>query len=578
MSGMRFSIKGIPSSCVTAVDYANAVVLGEISVCRLAENAVERFFRDIEQSEKDGLYFLDFDAADRAMRFVERMPHIKGPESGTELILAPWQKFIYLNIFGWKVKETGARRFRKVYTEIPRGNGKSTMVAPAALYMLSADKEGGAEIYSAAVSRDQARIVFNVAQAMAKRRSAFLKRAGVRIYSNAIAQDETSSTFQPLSADARSLDGLNVHLAILDELAQHKTREVHDVIETGTGKRQQPLMWMITTAGPNQGGIGFEIHDYAEKILSNVIQDDSFFTVIYTIDPGDDWTQPEIWEKANPNWGHSVVPETIKQLAHRAIQVPSFQNAFKMKHLNLWTNAAVSWLDSTKWSLQAMPMDEEEFVGEECMIGLDLASKVDVAARVKVFRRPNLSEVSSKHPYKYYIIPTLYLPETAIKNKKNANYEGWVLGGHIVKTPGDVIDFSYIEEDLEADNKKFNVVDVPFDPWQATQLAQQMTAKGVPMIEFPATVRNFSEPTKEFEALVRQGLLFHNNNPAFNWMVSNLVVQEDRKGNIFPRKERPENKIDGPVAAIMALARWIYQVEEQKTVSVYDNPNRKVIM
>jgi phage terminase large subunit-like protein len=452
------------------------------------------------------------------------------------------------------------------------------MVAPAALYMLSADKEGGAEVYSAAVSRDQARIVFNVAQAMAKREIAFLKRAGVRNYTSSIAQDKTSSLFQPLSADARSLDGLNVHLAILDELAQHKTREVHDVIETGTGKRKQPLMWMITTAGPNQGGIGFEIHDYAEKILSNVIQDDSFFTIIYTIDPGDDWTQPEIWEKANPNWGVSVMPETIKQLAQRATQVPSFQNAFQMKHLNVWTNAAVIWLDSVKWSTQALPLDEDEFIGEECMIGLDLASKIDIAAMVKVFRRPNLSEVSSKHPYKYFIIPTLYLPEAAVKNNRNANYEGWVLGGHIIQTPGEVIDFSRIEEDLEGDCKKFSVQDVPFDPWQATQFAQQMTNKGAPMIEFPATVRNFSEPTKEFEALVRQGLLFHNNNPAFNWMISNLVVKEDHKGNIFPRKERDENKIDGPVAAIMALARWVYQTPVITETSVYNDPNVKVFM
>lgn len=568
----------LPSRCKTAVDYANQIALGEIPVCKLVENGILRFFRDLKRSTNGGPYFLDYKAAERVMAFVEKMPHIKGPDANTPITLAPWQKFIYLNVFGWQVKETGVRRFRKVYTEIPRGNGKSTMVAPAALYMLSADGESGAEVYSAAVTRDQARIVFNTSQTMARRKSAFLKRAGVNILAHAVVQDKTASTFQPLSSDARGLDGLNVHLAILDELAQHKTREVHDVIETATGKRLQPLMWMITTAGPDQGGIGFEIHDYGEKVLNRVIEDDSFFTLIYTIDAGDDWMEPKTWIKANPNWGYSVQPDTVKQLAQRASQVASFQNAFKMKHLNVWTNASVGWLDSVHWANQAMPMDEDDFLGEECMVAIDLSSKVDVAAKVKIFRRPNDADVSRKHGYKYFIIPTLYLPEAAVRDNRNANYAGWGLGGHLTITPGDVIDFENIEEDLKTDIEKFNVVDVPFDPWQATQLAQRMTAEGVPMVEFPPHVRNFSEPMKEFEALVRSGLLFHNNNPVFNWMISNLVIKEDRKGNIFPRKERDENKIDGPVAAIMALARWLFYVEEQKTVSVYDDTSQTVLM
>ena len=575
---MTFSIDDLPATCREAVDYANQVYLREIVSCEYVKSAVNRFFSDIERSDSGAPFYLDFDAADRVMRFIEKMPHIKGPEAGNNLYLSPWQKFIYLNVFGWKNRRTNKRRFRKVYTEIPRGNGKSTMVAPVGLYMLAADGEGGAECYSAAVTRDQAKIVFNAAKGMVNRRKSFMKRAGVTTFQLSIAVDKANSMFQPLSADARSLDGLNVHLAILDELAQHKTREVHDVIETGTGKRDQPLMWMITTAGPDQGGIGFEIHDYATKILDNVVQDDSFFTIIYTVDVGDDWTQKDVWRKANPNWGVSVFPDTVEQLAHRAIQIPSFQNSFKMKHLNVWTNASVNFVDSVSWSRQALPYDDAEFVGDECIIGLDLASKTDLAAAVKVFRRPNEADVSAKHPYKYFILPILYLPEAAVQKVKNTNYEGWALGGHIVTTPGEVLDYSYIEEDLIEDCKKYNVQDVAYDPFQATQLSQRMLAKGVPMIEFPATVRNFSEPTKEFEVLVRQGLLFHNNNPAFNWMISNLVVQEDRKGNIYPRKERNENKIDGPVAGIMALARWVLQVFEEEQQSVYSDTNREVIM
>jgi phage terminase large subunit-like protein len=230
------------------------------------------------------------------------------------------------------------------------------------------------------------------------------------------------------------------------------------------------------------------------------------------------------------------------------------------------------------WNRQAAPYEDDDFIGEECMIGLDLASKIDLAAAVKIFRRPNDSEVSSRHPYKYFIIPRLYLPEGAIRTRRNANYEGWGLGGHLIVTPGEAMDFEYIEDDLREDCKKYSVLDIPFDPWQAMQLAQRMTTEGLPMVEFPATVHNFSEPMKEFEALIRQGLIFHNNNPCFNWMISNLTAREDRKGNIFPRKEREENKIDGPVATIMALARWVLRVQVAAVKSVYNDLNDKVIL
>jgi phage terminase large subunit-like protein len=430
---------------------------------------------------------------------------------------------------------------------------------------------------SAAVTRDQARIVFNAAKAMAKKAVHFRKRGGVEVLAHAIVQDSSNSGFLPLSADARTLDGLNVHCAILDELAQHKQREVHDVIETATGKRHQPMMLMITTAGHDQGGIGYEIHDYAEKILEGTYQDESMFTAIWTIDEDMDWADERSWRIANPNWGVSVMPETIKQLAQRAIQVPSFQNAFKIKHLNLWTNAAMNFIDSVAWSKQAVPVDLEDMAGMPCMIGLDLASKVDVAALVRVFRLPNDADVSSRHPHKYVVVPTFYLPEAAVQTS-NTNYQGWSLGGHLKTTPGEALDFEVIEEDLQEDFERFDVQGIAYDPWQATQLAQRMTTEGLPMIEFANSVRNMSEPMKSMEAFVRQGLLFHSNSPVMNWMASNLVAQEDRKANVFPRKNRPEQKIDGMVALIMALGRWLFQETEEEVRSVYDNPDREVLM
>ena len=577
---MISSLAALPDTCREAFDYAYQIQFGEIPAGKLIKLAVKRFFADIKRSEEtDWPYRLDYEKANRAIQFVRMMPHIKGPEAGQPLELAGWQKWIYLQTFGWVRKDTGNRRFRKVYTEIPRGNGKSTMVAPAALYMLAADGEGGAEVYSAGVVRDQARIVFGAAQAMARKRKAFLKRAGVEIFAHSIAQDETNSVFQPLSSDARTLDGLNVHFAVLDELAQHKRREVHDVIETALGKRLQPLLWLITTAGPDQSGIGFEVHSYGKKVAEGSVQDDSFLSVIYNIDPEDDWTQPESWRKANPNWQISVRSDSIEQLANRAIQVPSFQNAFRIKHLNQWVNAAEAWVDSIVWSKQAVPADEEDFLGEECMIGLDLAAKVDIAAAVKVFRRPYTGDIG-KHKWQYTIIPKFYLPEGAVKASRNASYEGWAIGNHIVVTPGDAIDFGYIQEDLREDCQRFNVVEIPFDPWQATQMAQNLMAEGIPMVEFPATVRNFSEPMKEFEALLRQSLLFHSNSPVMNWMVGNVTAIEDRKGNIFPRKQANNEaaKIDGVVAGIMALARWMFKDMTPTKGSILEDSEREVYM
>jgi phage terminase large subunit-like protein len=564
MAGANFSIRDLPPNCLDAVDYANQVIIGDAKVCQYVVLAVERFFDDFHNPD----FYMDFDAAERVMRFVQRMPHVKGPQANQPLELGAWQKFIYLNVFGWMMRTTRTRRFRRAYGEVPRGNGKSSVAAPTGLYMLSADGEGGAEVYSAAVTRDQAKIVFGTARSMALRAKRFMASAGVEVLQHSIYQEKSASTFLPLSADARSLDGLNVHLAILDELAQHKTREVYDVLETAMGKRAQSLMLMITTAGPDQGGIGFEIHDYAIKVLTGVLRDDNFFAVIYTVDEGDDWTDPESWEKANPNWGVSVMPEMIRQLANKAMQLPSSQNSFKMKHLNIWTNAAVSWLSMEAWKSQGKQYMEDDFLNEECMMGLDLATKKDIVARIKVFRR-HIDGV-----FHYFIVPTLYLPQDAIKEQRNANYDGWAKDGHLILTPGNVTDFALIEEDIKKDAQKFALKDVPYDPWQATQLAQNLSnEEGFQMIEFASSVRNFSEPMKEFEALVMQKRLWHNDNPVFNWMISNVQVKADLKGNIFPRKEREQNKIDGPVAAIMAIARWLYSVEEEAVSSVYESDN-----
>jgi phage terminase large subunit-like protein len=455
-------------------------------------------------------------------------------------------------MFGWVHKETTMRRFRYVFLAVPRGNGKSSLAATIALYMLALDGEGGAEIYAAAVTRDQARIVFNLAQNMARQDGAFRGKYGVEVAAHAITQSATASLFRPLSRDANTLDGLNIHLAVLDELAAHKSREIFDVLTTASGKRSQPLILSITTAGNNQSGIGYEQWKYTQRVLAQETQDDSFLGIIYTVDDSDDWQDPTSWAKANPNWGVSVYPDNIATLAHRASQIASQQNAFKQKHLNQWTNAAVAWMNMIHWDACADPaMAESDFRGEQCVLGLDLAAKIDLAARVKLFAR-TIEGVTH-----YYVFSQFYLPESTLFDGRNASYGTWHAENWITSTPGEVIDFDRIQSDILQDASDHVILDVAYDPWQALKLASELAQKDIPVIEYRPTVQNFSPAMKEIDALVRQRRLHHDGNPVLRWNVTSVEVAEDYKGNIFPRKDRdnPLQKIDGLVALLMAMGR-----------------------
>jgi len=541
--------------CASAFQYVRDVVSGKIDVCKWVKLACERHESDLEKmSDASYPFTFDADKAERVARAMQMFKEIKGPNAGKRLRMRPWQLFFVCSVFGWVRIDSGTRRFSMAYLYVPRGNGKSTMAAPIGLVMTALDAEGGAEVYSAAVTKEQARIVWGVAKTMTDRDVTFRRRFGVDTAALAILQQSTASTFKPLSRDAQSLDGLNVHCAILDELAQHKTREVYDVIVTGMGKRKQPLLLAITTCGANQSGIGFEQWRYCQQVLQSVVTDDSCFALLYTIDDDDDWTRPETWKKANPNWDVSVMPDAIERLANKATQIASQQNAFKQKHLNVWTNADVAWMDVRHWNACAdLNMSLSDFTqDDECVIGLDLASKVDIAAKIKIFRRV----VDDKEHF--YLFTDFWLPELAIQEARNASYAGWEIDGFIHTTPGDTTDFGVIRDSIIADDQpNFYLRDVAYDPWQALQLAKELESAGVPVIEYRATVANFSAPMKEIEALVMDRRLHHDGNPVMAWMVTNVVCHYDAKDNIYPRKERPENKIDGVVASIIALGRMM---------------------
>ena len=540
---------------------AQSVVSGAIPACRWVQLACQRQLNDLARFKgKDSPYRFNpklsdrngrgFHPADNLCAFIERLPHVKGPLAGEPISLEPWQVFILTTVFGW-VTPDGKRRFRRSYIEVPRGNAKSTLSSAVALYMLAADHEGGAEVYSLATTRDQARIVFGDAQTMARRSPGFRTRFSVNVGAHNMHVLASGSKFEALSAEGSTLDGLNIHFGCVDELHAHKTRTVYDVVETGTGKRDNSLLWVITTAGSNRAGICYEVRTFVSKLLDGVFEDDTQFGIIYGLDDGDDWTSENALIKANPNWGISVRPEILGPLQAKAMQLPSAVNNFKTKHLNEWVNADTAWMDMRAWDACAdTSLDIDNFIGQPCWIGLDLASKTDVAALILIFAHPEIADA-------YLTFGKYYLPEDTVHGAGNSQYSGWMRIDRLTVTPGNVIDFSWIEADLLDMASRFAIQAVAFDPFQATQLSTRMLAEGLPMIEVRPTVLNFSEPMKILEALVLQKKLAHDGDPVLTWMASNVVAHLDVKDNIYPRKERPENKIDGIVALIMALSRAI---------------------
>lgn len=544
--------------------YCRRVAAGEVAACRWVKLACARHLSD-RQREKSARFPFRFDRskAEHICRFAELLPHVKGPLAGGRIKLEPWQCFILCCVFGWLRKDNGKRRFRRSYVEVPRGNAKSTLSSAVGLYMLALDDEGGSEVYSAATTREQAKIVFRDAQEMARKSPGFLSRFGVDVLAHAIIQPKSASKFVALSAEADTLDGLNVHCAIVDELHAHPTRRVYDVLETGMGKRDQSLLWLVTTAGSDLSGICYEVRTYATKILEGIAPDDSTFAIIYTLDEGDDWQSDAALAKANPNIKASIDQPSVRQLRDKAKVMPAAQANYKTKHLDVWVSAMAPWLPMEAWHrCGTPPLRLEDFEGQPCVIGLDLASKTDIAAAVHVFR-PELG--------RYAAFGRFYLPEAAIRDGRNSQYTGWEASGRLVVTPGEEIDFGRIKSDLLADASLFEVREIAYDPWQAKQLSQELTAEGASVVEFRNTVANMSEPMKELDAAVRSCRLGHDGCPVFAWMASNVVARMDAKENIYPRKERPGNKIDGIVALIMALGRWLALSPAKPVASIYES-------
>jgi len=551
-----------------ARQYCEDILSGKTPACKFVRLACERQVNDLHRAtlgDADFPFYFDETAASRVCFFIEKFPHIEGPLAGTAIELSPWQVFVLTTVFGWLKHANGKRRYRRVYIEIPRGNGKSALSSPLAVYMLCADKEGGPQVYSAARTKEQARVVFDIAKKMLRSELGhkICKRFGIQVLQHSIVHPASNGIFRPLASEAESLDGLNVHFGCLDELHAHPTAEVHDVLDTATGKRDQSMLWMITTAGVDQTGICYATRDYVIKILEGTFTDESYWGIVYTVDAedlkDDKWATPEVARKANPNFGISVFADDLEQKCKKALQQVTAQTNYKTKHLDIWQSVGAAWMDMLRFNKCADPtLKETDFLGKQCIPGLDLAAKLDLLSLVNCFwdHREDADGKTRRH---YTAFWRHWMPEARVI-ESNTAIQGWVADGHIRVCPGETNDFNEVEDAIRESWTAFQCPEVAHDPFGALEMVNKLTAEQITMFQVDQNVKNLSPAMKELEAAIYDGRFHYDGDPVATWAMSNVIAKPDKKDNIFPFKLKKENKID-PISALLASVIRIMMID-----------------
>lgn len=523
-------------SAVTA--YAEAVLNGDILTGKLVRQACQRHMDDMVHGHERGLHFGE-GKADRAIRFFANLKLPDGNNAGKPFILEPWQCFIVGSLFGW-LKADGKRRFQYAYVEVARANGKTPLGAGILLYGLTADGESGAQCYSAATTRDQAKIAFKDATMMADSTPAIKNQSESLV--NNLTFTPLSSFLRPLSADASKMDGLRVHVALADEVHEHPNGEVLAKLRTGM-KSSQPLLLMITTAGYDKLSVCWEEHDYTVKVLDGVFENDARFGYIATLDADDAWQNEDVWVKANPNVGVSVKLDTLRLECQEARETPGKQNNYRRLRMNQWTEQSTRWLDIDTWDKGNTPIDLEALAGRICYAGIDLSSTTDLSALTLLFP-PRDDEV-------WQVLAWFWLPEENIQKRVTRDrvpYDVWERQAFLTLTPGNVIDYAWIREKVNALSRMYRISEIGFDPWNATQLTTWLMEDGAEMVPVRQGFASLTAPTKEIEKLVAAGKLQHGGNPLLRWCASNVSVKEDPSGNIRIAKDVSTERIDGIAA------------------------------
>lgn len=450
----------------------------------------------------------DAKRADHAVAFIQNLKHTKGKWDGKPFLLLPWQEQIVRDLFGI-VKADGKRQFRSAYVEIPKKNGKSELAAAIALYLLYGDGEASAEVYGCANDRSQASIVF-------------------------------------------------------DEIHAQPNRKLYDVMTKGSGDaREQPLFFIITTAGTDKESICYELHTKALDIMNGRKSDPSFYPVIYGLSDEDDWNDEKNWYKANPSLGYTISIDRVRDAYREVLDNPAEENVFKQLRLNIWTNSAVAWIPEHIYDRGNQKIDYTSLLGRDCYAGLDLSSTSDITALVLVF--PPRTEEE-----KYIVLPFFWLPEETLElrcRRDHVLYDVWERQGYILTTEGNVIHYGFIERFIEQLGEKYHIIEIAYDRWNATQMVQNLEDMGFTMVPFGQGFKDMSPPSKELYKLLMEGNIIHGGNPVLKWMAQNVVMRQDPAGNIKPDKEKSVEKIDGIVALIMGLDRCI---RSSPPSSVYD--------
>ena len=525
--------------------YAEQVRSGEILVCEYVRLAVERYYADLDRALDKGWYF-DKKAAMRAIHFIEKLKHTKGEWAGQRFRLELWQQFVLWNIFGWKNAD-GTRRFRYAYIEIARKNGKTALSVGIGLYMLFADGESRPEVYSAATVKDQAKICFSDAVEIVK--ATDLKNY-LTPYRNSIVYELKGGTMKPLSSDYGTHDGLNPSCGIIDEFHAHKDSGMFDVIKSAFGARRQPLMFIITTAGFDKSGVCYAYRENVIKVLRGVNEDDSLFGIIYTLDDKSEWDDPKMWIKANPNLGVSLSADYLADQVKDAKNRPEAVRNVMTKNVDLWVDAERTWILDDVWQKCIGTTDPADLKGCACWGGLDLSNVSDITAYVLLFHEND----------RFQLLPHFWIPEEKMQEKirkENINYDKWVAEGYVTVTPGNVIDYDFVKADILRIVADYDLRTSAYDRWNSSQTIIDLQNEGMECNPFGQGYGSMSAPTKEFEKLVLTGKIEHFGNPVLRWMLASTLVKTDPAGNIKPDKEKSTQKIDGIVAAIMALGEWM---------------------
>jgi len=564
--------------------YAEDVVAGKVVANRLIRLACKRHLHDLEEGAKRGLVFDPVSANDALDFFPTCLKFYEGEFDGKKFELLPFQKFIVGSLFGWK-SEDGSRRFRTAYIELGKGNGKTPVAAGVGLYGLVADNESGCEIYSAATTREQAGILFRDARAFVDGSPALMRR--LTVDKGNIAYQAKNSFFRPVSSEHRGLDGKRPHIALVDELHEHPNAMVVDKMRAGTKGRKQALIFEITNSGFDRHTVCYQHHEYSEKILDGVIENDAWFAFIAGLDvcekcgaegrtipvdgcpDCDDWQDEKTWIKANPGLGVIIPAKYLREQVAEATEMPSKENIVKRLNFCIWTESVTKWLSMEKWKACAMPVNEEVLKGHTCYGGLDLSTVSDVTAWVKVFPPRVTGE-------RYEILCRFFLPEGNMRErvrKDKVPYDVWARQGFITLTPGNIIDYAFILDAIRKDAEEYDIVELAFDRWGSQKITTDLQDIGFELegkkslVQFGQGFASMAAPTKELEKMVGAGEIAHGGNPVLTWMVSNTVVRTDPAGNQKPDKEKSTERIDGVVALIMAIGRATRHVDNS---SVYE--------